>query len=399
MRRKPLSILAALVLSASCASTDRASELSLPFHVALIPLQVDEAGETEADGDLTVHIDAERADSALLLRLDRECFAVATLLRVPSDVDPADFAALEQKERDALWVAAARAAGADLILEGRLTYEPRFTTSSNEKFWLNLPLFLLGGPFCYFIDDRSYRGRGNLRATLHDLPPLLAGRATLDDGRARILDVETTFRETELDFLDRVDGLLPMTASLLVPAGLLQRAGPRVSERLAEQLLEELCDQAAADIRRSRGTVAKAERTESFYLDPAIDVLRDDEGPALHASVLLNPNEADRIELAFATLDAVELSTSVGEAVPDAGAGNLRQQMLRLPVRVRLPPGAAGILRLELLSSGRNPDRRSFSIDLAELGPPPPEPSEAASAPRTLGLAGGSDLGSAPAAR
>ena len=81
----------------------------------------------------------------------------------------------------------------------------------------NLPLFLLGGPACYFVDDVSYHGEARLSGQVFDLNAIRAEHATLEDGRAQLLHVESRFQEATLDFLDRASeekraGLAPMSS-------------------------------------------------------------------------------------------------------------------------------------------------------------------------------------------
>ena len=152
------------LLSAACQGQP-GRRVSLPFHVAMTPVAMERAPRAESA--------AGTEPSALLVRFDeaelsrafaremRTCFADVTTLSA------AKAGALEAGQQ--AWVQEARAAGADLIVDATLTYDPAVTTAINASFWPNLALFALGGPFAWFIADRSYRCQGRLEVQVFDL--------------------------------------------------------------------------------------------------------------------------------------------------------------------------------------------------------------------------------------
>lgn len=139
----------------------------------------------------------------------------------PQDVDRETFLALPAEQQDSWWVQAAADDGADLIVSAVLNFRTQVRTDINSAFWLNLPLFLLGGPMTWFVNDRSYFLEAQLTAEVHAVDPLAKQLASLADGRSRLQSVRSSAGEVPLDFLDRADHGGQYLLSVIVPSGLL----------------------------------------------------------------------------------------------------------------------------------------------------------------------------------
>ena len=208
------SLLAAALL-AGCAS--QSSNIDrLPFHVAIAPpvVRIDaqmaaqqHAGEAT---ELSLAIDADEV-SAQLARSMSATFMQVSML----DED----ANASKSTSD--WARTAQAIGADMMLLPRITYSPTVHTSLNDRFWLNLPLFAIGGPLNWFVADRSYYCDTELAGQLIDVSAATAGGALQEavDDNAKVIDITSPASEASLNFLDRADGAVPFLLSLVVPAG------------------------------------------------------------------------------------------------------------------------------------------------------------------------------------
>lgn len=224
--------LAALLLSAlaACRAT-KPAELGppLPFHVAMIPTEVIADGEAEASS-MALALDPQTIAERLRRSLEARGFTRVTLLERP--------AGEQDSPTDEEWQEAACRQGADLLLRTQLEYRPKIRGDHNEKFWLNLPLFLLGGPFCWFIGDRTYEATATLQAEFFDAATI-HGQA-LADWQLFPLPIQTGFAGTDLNLLNRADGPEDYVFSLLIPAGLLARESEEVADEVAGQVVDTL---------------------------------------------------------------------------------------------------------------------------------------------------------------
>lgn len=321
---------AALLPACSSVAVQAADDAPLPFHVALIPVRPETAElrppeppapPPDPDGPpdrrpppppLEIEVSPEMATRACAEALEERSFVRVTTLEYPAGLDGESFAAqLTREEQDAHWVDAARAAGADLVLRCGLRYDPRVASDTNGLFVPNLALFLLGGPFCYFLDDRDYDVRAELDGEFFDVAPsvrakeLAAGRPgqpppRLDRSEA-LLDPRLKSRRYPLDFVDRSAGASPVfwVTSLVVPAGLLcQRAG-RVREEVTEALIAQLFADLAGEIATKNERLLAPEGRTPITLDPEPGfraVRRGDGEVEVEGVVVLHPRDGvDRL--------------------------------------------------------------------------------------------------------
>ena len=206
-------LLAALL--SGCAS--QSSNIDrLPFHVAIAPAVVRldaQMASQQREGDttaLSLVIDAGEVTEQLARSMSTTFMQVSTL---ENDVD--------EPKSTIQWARTAQRRGADMLLLPKITYSPTVHTSLNDRFWLNLPLFAIGGPLNWFVADRSYFCDTELAGQLIDISAATAGGAMQEavDDNARVINITSPSSEASLNFLDRADGAVPFVLSLVVPAG------------------------------------------------------------------------------------------------------------------------------------------------------------------------------------
>lgn len=370
-RTAPLALCAPLLALASCASTSQSADDALPFHVALIPVvtspHVPVAKAPESD-DESVKLSLERDVLSQDLRasLDGPCFARASLLALPANVSPAEFDAWSAAERDDHWLAEAERVGADLVLECEVASSERAVGASNDKFWLNLPLFLLGGPSCYFVGDRTYTGDARLHAALYELHALRSGRATLADGRSRVVQAEARFHSEALTFLERADGGFGQyLLSFVVPAGLLAQDGSGVEESLSASLTEQLSTGLTEELARQREEIADADRVAPFRLAPDVRVVAADGWLDVAGEVLLRLGDVERMEECVVRHGGAQSRVELGAGVRDEALSSRREELRRIPFEARLPYAEhERFVRIALVAGGRTPIVRSFTLPI-----------------------------------
>ena len=268
------------LLAGACASSQRAPEgAPLPFHVALIPTEVHDTSvltatpaepvyaEPAADApedDMRLDLSTASVSRSLREELAR-AFVRTTLLELPADRASLD--GMSAAEREQFWQERARAAGADLLVRTRLLIDPAIDGERNEKFWLNLPLFLLGGPMCYFVGDRSYRASARLQAEVFDASE---GHATLSDFELLTIPLYVEAGEQYLRFLDRADGAADYAISLLVPAGLLARSTSDIEAEMEERLPRALGRELAAKVFSERAQFEQNLALGAFQLEAQV---------------------------------------------------------------------------------------------------------------------------------
>src|SRR5688572_17796002 len=294
-RTARLLALVLLPFTGACASSQRAPEGPLlPFHVALIPTEVHDTSKLtatpsepvyatplpDADGD-DMRLDLSTAAMSRALRDElARAFVRTTLLELPPAPSPLD--GMGAAEREEYWQERARAAGADLLVRTRLIFDPAIDGERNEKFWLNLPLFLLGGPMCYFVGDRSYEVSARLQAEVFDAS---VGHAKLGDFALLTIPLYVESSEQDLRFLDRADGAGDYAISLLVPAGLLARETSDIESEMEERLPRALGRELAAKVFSERAQFEQNLALGAFQLVAQAAELRSDGAGKLRVRV------------------------------------------------------------------------------------------------------------------
>jgi hypothetical protein len=379
--------LAGLLASAACSSTaTEASRVHLPFHVAVMPIEIvaktgapraetDREAEASDVLDVNLELDEAAVSAAFVEALGSECFVRASLLDYPEGETPKSFRSLPDADQVKHWVQAGREAGADLLLRGSLTHHQLVRTDINDAFWLNLPLFLLGGPMTYFVDDRSYFLEARFRSSVYDLPALErdleAGSVTLTPGR-RLQDVRPDMREATLDFIDRADGVGDYALSILVPSGLLATETEDVEAELERQIVIALADDLVREIAAGSEQLLNADLLVQFVLRP--EDLRLEPGAAGDGHVLTGVVLLQELEGGAPSMSKCRLSWAGGSRLEksfdeptrvEGDTGN--ETFLRYSFSFPLPSVLPEVLRLEVEDNSGSRRRRSYHLATSEL--------------------------------
>jgi hypothetical protein len=343
----------------------------LPFHVAVVPIElalpIDSSEVEPSKQTQRLAVEPVALSKHLAQTLGNDCFTRVTLLEPPKAVSREEFAGWTTQQRDEYWVTAGAAAGADLIATGELRVGVMIGGEINEKFWLNLPLFLCGGPACYFVDDRTYQADARLDLWVFDLPPLAARQASLADGRAELAHVQSRFHGATLDFWDRAGGdAQSLATSIFVPAGLLARRGVRVDRAVAAKAIEDLVEGVTSEIQSESMDVLVAKRVSDFYIDPRSTLLSEKGGLRFRGDVILRRGEIERIDTWKLQAGTDTLEGELHEAIADTELTTAHSRFVRYPIDVRMPAAPnCQEATLTIVSAGRNPMRRTFTFAVA----------------------------------
>lgn len=249
----------AVLFAAACATTQQQRE-RLPFHVAVAPVEVvtdlSLAAKAGEPTELQIGLDRDR----VIERLEQAVattFAKVTVLPRPTGDEPAG-------ARATGWITAAQEAGADLLLVAELRYHPAVQSELNDRFWLNLPLFAIGGPFCWFVADRTYYCQSRLDGELFDVTAAGASRRRTLDPSSRVVRLPARGAEASLNFLQRADGVGSYLLSVVCPAGLLATESAAIPGALDEAIVDQLCAQMATDMTDRETEIREADLVDFF---------------------------------------------------------------------------------------------------------------------------------------
>ncbi|MFQ5654606.1 MAG: hypothetical protein ACE5GW_07735 [Planctomycetota bacterium] len=390
----PLAIVTAVVvgiLGAGCAGRQNVALRSLPFHVAVIPVEVEEGirvleGE-EQQGDFRVRLTGPEVTAALVDKLSRSCFTKATWLEYPEEMEPEEFKRQPEEEQDQHWIREAEKIHADLVLECALHYSPEIRSHTTEKFWLNLPLFLIGGPLTFFVNDREYRAPADLSATIYDLNPAYARKRAMRERGSRLLTLSSEFRSVSLDFQERAGkNVGSYLAALVVPSGLLATDSDRAKVRVKEELLRTVCRELAVRIGEKADELLFARRIASFFVNPEelrVERSQGDQIDISGAVVLRRTEGVERLyEYRITAGDDTVLRT-FGEGVPDVERSVGGESYYRYQIHEMLPlPASVDSLQVRIWEVSRGINSRSYTFPVrpahqrSRAMPTAPEPAE-----------------------
>jgi hypothetical protein len=353
-------LILALATLASCASSGARLDQPLPFRVALMPVRTKEDPNLRAATPASFPEELPRLDlkeedvtSAIVSALNGRGFTDVRTLTYPAD--STEFATKTTREQFEYWMDQAAKARADILLDVEVLYEANIEGGINEKFWLNLPLFLLGGPFCYFINDRTYDATARLQAQFYST---LAPR---DRDRAAVFGfpLQVDYTGSQLDFTDRAGKNLGAYAlSLVVPAGLLVRNNERIAEAVRSEALEQLADALVEQLASQQEQFKENVRLAQFSLDmESASARRTPDGKvALSAVVRRGQNYLKRYEVRC---------DSVAEALDggDLSESSDREQRIEGVFAV---PASDNLIQLEIEDG--NQRRRSYTFRVEPSG-------------------------------
>lgn len=360
--------LALAVWLSACASTQQEERKPLPFHVAVIPIVNPRLREaTQGPGERAGGVTAMRlqpnlvALSRTVVRvLDGRVFTRATLLE-PELSNTAGESSPAGGPRDRM--REARAIDADLVLECELDYDPTIRQEANANFWLNLPLFLLGGPFCYFVKDRSYSADVELLGSFYDVHAIDGESVHLGDRLARILFTNARFQGVDLNFITRAQGNLTKYAvSILIPAGFLAKESDPLAQELEEEVSQTLSSEFARSVQQKRENLVHAQYLAPFWLDSDhMQVEREADGRVrVRGRVhLVNGTSAERMTRYRLRTDEHSVEGEFAADAPDSGAG--RPSAYEIYERLEAPDGTTTI-KLDLEAGTRNRFLRTYTL-------------------------------------
>ncbi len=369
-RRTLVCAVASLALAACRSTADSGERGALPFHLAIAPFEARPDPDRPGPEDgIRWKLDGQEAASGLAQALDGKHFAKTTLLPASSDADPTPSVVRRNEER----VEAARRAGADLLMTCDLEYAPRAKTETNDKFWLNLPLFLLGGPATWFVNDRDYQPEARLVFHVYDIGAIDTESGSVDPlGSRDVVLVEreaVDSRRTTMDFIERAGSSGQWyVVSVFWPSGFLVPRSEAASEHLAEAVVEGLCAAAATQLRAREAEILRPV-SASFFLDSASSARRRADGRVeLDATVFLKSIEVENLSTCavYAGSGGDPVATiSLEDKVLDEEQSRGTNPVYRYDVAATVDaPSGAGVVRLEIKDRGRPQRVRFFTLPI-----------------------------------
>lgn len=366
-------LLATLTLLApvSCAGLGPGNGGTLPFKVAVIPFEiaVTAAPDGAAEDSTTFEPAFEPADFTQAIRdAMRARFAEAVVLPYPAGVPVEEFKRQPQQQQDDYWMRTCAEVDADLVLECDVKVPKRACYSRNGKFWLNLPIFLIGGPLCYFVEDTTFtpEGEARLDAVLHQVRPIRSGRATLANGFAEVARCDVKFDGVTFDFIDRAQ-VGNYFASLLCPPGLLARGNDRVCRRFAAEVSHGLASGLSREIDASSSSILKTESLADFFLKSGVEAVASGSELRVRGEVAIRSASAADMREYVIHYGGQSVTGELADPEPDPLLSTGREQFLKLRFSETLPLDPhVDRVRIELVQGGRDQIARTFTVAVSE---------------------------------
>ncbi|MFT5042196.1 MAG: hypothetical protein ACI8X5_003614 [Planctomycetota bacterium] len=365
--------LLASVLVSGCATELIRNEAPLPFHVALIPATIVAGAAAPEVAGASVLKDTKLAfDSAEVTRqvdaaLSKDCVTRVTVLSYGDDVTREQFLAKypSETERDEYWDREVTRIKPDLVGKLKLSFSETVLTDTNGTFWANLPLFLIGGPFCYFFDDRDYYSTASLSLWLYDASPIAIQQASLARGDSELTNASPRADLTDLDFIDRADGIGAYALSVLIPAGWLAKDTNKVKESLEREILARLTTTLKTEIRLRANELTRADGLYDFYIrsDEMRVVASGADSFELRGEVFLETYKGTpRMEDFTFSLDDQAIAASFGEPslAPGQGAGRVESYPFVIPLAGNDLPSE---VRVVFRDGSQNNRERSYTFN------------------------------------
>ena len=365
----------------ACSSTDEQGPTrTLPFHVAILPVEVTAEAEApapvgedppEVAEEVTLVFNETDVTAGLTQALGERCFVLATPLTYREEVGRDEFLARPPAEQDRHWIQAAQDIRADLLVSAQLVHREQVRTDINNSFWLNLPLFLLGGPMTYFVDDRSYYLDAELDVELFELQPLVSQTTTLENQDARLQRIDSDIQEARLDFLDRADHAGHYALSIIVPSGLLATESEEVAVELQAAMIDALVSEVVRKIDDQSSLLVQADDLVDFHMIPEdLRVVRADEGYELQGEVLLRRRRNAAPSMGTGRLQWGEASSAqvrFEDFTVEESQGR-RDGYLRYPFRFPLPDDELpSVARLTLTDGSADQKSRTYHLPLRAM--------------------------------
>ena len=366
------------LLSSACASGPPMGPERLPFHVALVPLETVHGRGPSAGlegSETSMLLTADPAALSQLIRQSLESdagFERATLLEPGGPFA----SATTDQERERMWIERAEAVEADLILVCDLRLEPKVNQSTNSRFWLTFPLFALGGPFAWFVRDRTYFVDALLEAGFYSPEKLDPDRDWLFDRFSRVANVDAHFGELDRNFISRAHGRVGRYAlSVIVPAGFLAKQSDGLADSLSQATLDALCRVLAEGVQGKRTDLMRGDAYPApFYLEAQdLNLESTAEGSlVLRGFIHLEPDEdvpeIRSLKLEFRSADGLAMDAPgvrVDAFTEDRMTAGERGRRFAFETRFD-PPHGARLLHLEIEAGERNSKFRTYTLVLPQ---------------------------------
>lgn len=291
-------VIGALACCASCASTKELETRSLPFHVAILPMQeatIGRVSDGELPGkptDLRLELDEALVTEQISDALAEYCFSEVTILSLDG------LESVDGFGRERALLDQAKSLGADLVVDLDLRYDAEVYRKNSSTFWLNFPLFFFFSPSNWFVGDQSYFADVELVTSVYDLHGIEAGSFAVGDAGGRVVSASSRFSGSEVDFWNRSTGLKDYATSILIPSGFLARESENANAAIEKRVIEELREQVVQGLQSRSGELVQADWIAPVFILPE-DVRVSSEGDDVLVSGIVRLREgalAERVE-------------------------------------------------------------------------------------------------------
>ena len=337
----------------ACASSPTSAPEPLPFHLAVVPVDI----ESEQPGDDGPGI-REVFDFKQVEVTNALCEALEDRFTRVTQILPPDMERLDQF---------------DLVLYPTLRQVDRIATKTNDRLYPNLLLFLLGGPFGWFVPDRTYEFETELVAEFVD-PALSEEMSTMDRPGPMILRLECESRKGSLNFLSRADGIADYILSCIVPAGFLARGGSEVREELEDLALSQITDRLVDRIEGDRNQLLQPLTAGVDFRPAHLQIVEKSGGPHLEGEVWLELGRTLGLASLTVSYDdgtaeaPVDLSACEDQTTTYFLAGNNRdiaRYVIDVPLANR--PVDSKQLRIEIVDTSTRGTKRRLRFEERRL--------------------------------
>lgn len=349
--RRHLATLPLLAGLAACA-TQASSTEKLPFHLAIAPASIVRDATTPPEKGHPTELVFAIDEATLTARLTAN--AEKTFVKVTA-LSPAAANTPSTAVQKA-WVTEAQQKGADLLLVPRLRYNPRVHTELNDRFWLNLPLFALGGPFCWFVADRSYHCNASLAGEVHDVTAAAGSKRQVLDRASILHPFKKDNTEASLSFLQRASGAGPYLLSVLCPAGLLATESAGIPPELDVVVVAQLCDEMTKSLREGATVIQEAALVDFFPRD--VHIAKEGGSRALVGEFVLKLGTANELgKLRYRVGSQGEWRDAAWSPLKNDAAPDRKVY----PFAVKLDGATADTVQLQVEQLDQDLTRRTFT--------------------------------------
>ncbi|HEX6882007.1 MAG TPA: hypothetical protein VF530_01430 [Planctomycetota bacterium] len=373
-----LGLVAALVAGA-CRGPRLEAE-PLPFHLAVVPFEVLVEAEALPPGNSPeqwiLTLDADEVSREACALLDGVAFSRVTLLAPPAGIEPAAFAAWPVQRREEHWLAATRAAGADLLLLAHFDLDPRVRTTVPGGAMLSgffeglLKYGIYGTPLNWYSgslavgvtllalrrDDRRHECFASLDVALLD-PRALEARAGEPASHALPLAPIRTYRMQEVSDLRQRASWFGALVSLVVPGVFLPSQERRLARSLRERIAEGLLSQLVTELALRRRELLRADGLYPFQV-AELSLRATAGGHELRCAFELDTSTFDGMDGYRVWVDGAPVHEgALPEPVP-VTAERARYELV-LPLADLAP---AALVRLELRDGAPRQHVRTFTL-------------------------------------